>query len=50
MQKDYSIFPIPSFAKREVKEDVFVSKESLDVYQELNAIAEEIEQCRLRNS
>ena len=25
------------------------TKESLDIYKELNAIAEEIEQCRLRN-
>jgi hypothetical protein len=50
MQKDYSIFPIPSFAKREVEDFDVASKESLEIYQELNAIAEEIEKCRLRNS
>jgi hypothetical protein len=50
MQKDCSVFPIPSFAKREVEDFDAVTQKSLEVYQELNAIAEEIEACRLRNS
>ncbi len=50
MQKDCSIFPIPNFAKREVEDFDAPSQESLKIYQELNAIAEEIEKCRLRNS
>ena len=51
MQKDSSIFPIPSFVKREADNfEVPVTDDSLEVYQELNAIAEEIEKCRLRNS
>lgn len=39
---------IPSFAKREVY-DFGATKETFEIYKELNAIAEEIEQCRLRN-
>ena len=49
MPIDYSTFNIPSFAKREVY-DFEVTKDSLEIYQELNAISEEIEACRLRNS
>ena len=48
MPNDSSTFNIPSFAKREVY-NFEVTKDTLDVYQELNAIAEEIEKCRLRN-
>ena len=48
MQNDSSTFKIPSFAKQEIY-DFDVTKESFDVYQELNAIAEEIEKCRLKN-
>lgn len=50
MQKDCSIFPIPSFLKREVGDVDVATKEFSEIYQELNAIAEEIEACRLRNS
>ncbi len=39
---------VPSFAKRETY-DFGATRESFDVYEELNAIAEEIEACRLRN-
>ena len=49
MQNNSSIFNIPSFAKREVY-NFDVTKDSLNVYEELNAIAEEIEKCRSRNS
>ena len=49
MQSSSSIFQIPETAKREavVSTD---SKEAYEIYQELNQISEEIEQCRLRNS
>ena len=50
MQKDYSTFSIPSFARNEVEDFDDTSQECSEVYQELNAIAEEIERCRLRNS
>lgn len=49
MQKDYSVFQIPSFAKREAY-DFDTPTESLKICQELNQIAEELEECRLRNS
>ena len=48
MQNDYSVFPIPSFAKREAY-DFDATAESYAIYRELNEIAEEIELCRLRN-
>lgn len=48
MQKNSSTFNIPSFAKQEAY-NFDVTKETLDIYEELNAIAEEIEKCRLRN-
>ena len=41
-------FEVPAFEKRH-KYNFGVSEESFEIYQELNAIAEEIEQCRLRN-
>lgn len=50
MQKDSSTFQIPSLERRQAYNFDVVNKESLEVYQELNAIAEEIEKCRLRNS
>lgn len=50
MQKDYSVFPIPSFAKREAYDFDATTAENLKIYQELNQIAEELEECRLRNS
>ena len=49
MQNDSSTFKVPSFAKREVY-NFDATRETFEVYQELNAIAEEIEKCRLRNS
>ncbi len=48
MPNNSSIFKIPSFAKHEVY-DFDTSKETFEIYEELNAIAEEIEKCRLRN-
>ena len=49
MSENYSEFKVPSFAKREVYTFDTESKNSLFVYEELNAIAEELEKCRLRN-
>ena len=49
MQNNSSVFQIPMTAKRET----FAfeeAKEDLEIYQELSRIAEEIEECRLRNS
>ena len=39
---------VPSFGKREAYNFVD-DKDSFNIYKELNQIAEEIEQCRLRN-
>lgn len=49
MPNNSSTFNIPSFAKREVY-NFDVTKDTLEVYEELNAIAEELEVCRSRNS
>ena len=49
MQKNSSTFNIPSFAMQE-DYNFEITKSTLEVYQELNAIAEEIEKCRSRNS
>lgn len=49
MLNDSSTFKIPSYAKREVY-NFDTTAETFGIYQELNAIAEEIEQCRLKNS
>ena len=40
---------VPSFVKKEAYNFV-EDKASFDIYRELSQIAEEIEQCRLRNS
>ena len=48
MQENSSTFKIPSFAKREVY-NFDTTKETFTIYEELNAIAEEIEKCRARN-
>lgn len=48
MPEDYSEFKVPSFAKREVY-NFDANKDTLEIYQELTAISEEIEECRLRN-
>lgn len=50
MQESYSDFRVPSFAKRETYLFDEITPESRLVYDELNAISEEIEKCRLRNS
>ena len=41
-------FQVPSFA-REKAYDFDMAKDSFEIYQELNEIAKEIEECRLRN-
>lgn len=48
MSENYSEFKVPSFAKREVY-NFDANKDTLEIYQELTAISEEIEECRLRN-
>ena len=48
MQENYSTFEIPSFARAKAY-DFEATKESFEIYQELNSIAEEIEKCRARN-
>ena len=43
-----TVYQIPYFTRREAYN--FGAKDkSLEIYQELNKIAEEIEECRLRN-
>ena len=42
-------FQIPSFARKEVYNFDEATQDTYAVYEELNAIAEEIERCRLRN-
>lgn len=49
MQKDYTVFQIPSFAKAEAY-DFGATAESLEIYRELNQISEEIEKWRSKNS
>lgn len=49
MQNNSSVFNLPFFTKGEAY-DFDAAKEDLIIYEELNAIAEEIELCRLRNS
>ncbi len=41
-------FNIPSFGSRNTY-DFGATNDTFEVYKELNAIAEEIEECRLRN-
>lgn len=48
MDNPNSVFRIPSFEKREAY-NFAATKESFEIYQELNEIAEELERCRLRN-
>lgn len=51
MDKDNSRveFQIPSFARKEIY-DFDTTKETFEIYRELSQIAEEIEECRNRNS
>ena len=49
MQKDYTVFQIPSFAKAEAR-NFGGEDENLAIYHELNQISEEIEKWRSANS
>ena len=49
MQKNSSTFSVPAFAKSEAY-NFEITRSTLEVYKELNAIAEEIEKCRARNT
>lgn len=46
---EHQEYQIPSFAKAEAYNFGIADNDSMTVYQELSAISEEIEQCRLRN-
>ena len=48
MPNDSSIFKVPAFERNEGY-DFDTTKKSLSVFEELNAIAEEIERCRAEN-
>ena len=49
MSEIYSEFKVPSFAKPEAYNFDAITNDSKSIYEELNAISEEIEKCRLRN-
>lgn len=49
MQTNSSNYNIPSFARQESYDFETAPRDALSIYQELNAISEEIEKCRLRN-
>ena len=49
MQENYSVYKVPSLAKKEAYNFETVSYDSVSLFEELNAISEEIEKCRLRN-
>ena len=49
MQENYFEYKIPSFAKEETYNFEPITKDSNSIYEELNAISEEIEKCRLQN-
>ncbi len=48
MQENSSVFKVPSFAKAETY-NFDATKDTFEIYQELNEISEEIEKCRLEN-
>lgn len=48
MANDYTSFQIPSYTRQE-SYDFEASDENYKVYEELNKISEEIEECRRRN-
>lgn len=50
MQENYSEYRVPSFAKRETYLFDEATPESRSIFNELNAISEEIERCRRKNS
>lgn len=49
MEENYSVFNIPNFTKNEIKEETPQEGYNFEIYNELNQIAEELEECRLRN-
>lgn len=49
MESIKGTFQIPSFARQEAYHFDEATTDSYAIYEELNAIAEEIEECRLRN-
>ena len=51
MQKDYTVFnlPVRAFAEANNSDTPEESNSKNPVYEELNKIAEELEECRLRN-
>ena len=49
MSINCSDYQIPSFARAEAY-DFDATKDSLEIYHEVNQIAEEIERCRVENS
>ena len=54
MRKNYSDSTVPAFERQNLidfdAEKFTPSPESIKIYEELNAISEEIEQCRKRNT
>lgn len=50
MQKDSSTFQIPGASPKQNAESFVINDDFDEIYAELNAIAEEIERCRLQNS
>lgn len=50
MQQNSSEYIVPGFIKREALNLNTAEVEASSLYDELNAIAEEIEKCRLANS
>ena len=49
MDNGQAAYNVPSFARREAYDFDAATKDTFEVYKELNEIAEEIEKCRLRN-
>ena len=48
MSNNYSFFMVPTFEREEVY-NFDATDSSMSVFEELNAIAEEIERCRAKN-
>ncbi len=49
MEENYLEYKVPSFAKSEAYDFDDSSSEDLRIFEELNAISQEIEKCRLEN-
>ena len=47
MQKDSSVFQVPGIANKKTAGSFVAVDDFGEIYEELNAIAEEIERCRL---